>query len=122
MALARGAARMKPWFFRMTDPPGRHDDPLPLAEAAPAQDHLSPLTLRRVGIDTYRENVAYMHRECDRYRAEGFQALAKVEVRADGQRILATLNVVDDAAIVSCGELGLSEEAFATLGSPRASR
>ncbi|MDX1465262.1 MAG: thymidine phosphorylase family protein [Halomonas sp.] len=88
----------------------------PAVEAATPEDRLSPLKLKRVGIDTYRENVAYMHRECDRYRAEGFQALAKVEVRANGQRILATLNVVDDASIVSCGELGLSEDAFATLG------
>ncbi|MDR5867775.1 thymidine phosphorylase family protein [Halomonas koreensis] len=84
--------------------------------ASLTEDRLSPLALKRVGIDTYRENVAYMHRECDRYRAEGFQALAKVEVRANGRAILATLNVVDDAAIVDCGELGLSEDAFASLG------
>ncbi|XKH59890.1 hypothetical protein LG290_14750 [Halomonas sediminis] len=50
-------------------------------------DILSPLSLKRVGIDTYRENVAYLHRDCDLYRAEGFQELSKVEVRANGQRI-----------------------------------
>ena len=44
-----------------------------------------PLALRRVAIDTYRENVAYLHRDCAIYRAEGFQALAKVEVRANGR-------------------------------------
>ncbi|MCK2126216.1 thymidine phosphorylase family protein [Thauera aromatica] len=75
-----------------------------------------PLTLRRVAVDTYRENVAYLHRECAIYRAEGFQALAKVEVRANGRRILATLNVVDDPAIVGCGEIGLSIDAFAQMG------
>ena len=74
------------------------------------------LTLRRVAIDTYRENVAYLHRQCEVYRAEGFQALAKVEVSADDRRIMAVLNVVDDEALVAPGELGLSEEAFATLG------
>lgn len=79
-------------------------------------DTLSPLALKRVGIDTYRENVAYLHRDCHLYRAEGFQALSKVEVRANGQRILASLNVVDDAAIVDCQQLGLSEDAFASLG------
>ena len=77
---------------------------------------MQPLTLRRVGIDTYRENVAYLHRDCEIYRAEGFQALSKVEVRADGKRILASLNVVDDSGIVSCQQLGLSEDAFAQLG------
>lgn len=75
-----------------------------------------PLALCRVAIDTYRENVAYLHRECDLYRAEGFQALSKVEVRANGKRILATLNVVDDVAIVGHTQLGLSEDAFALLG------
>jgi len=74
------------------------------------------LRLRRVGIDTYRENVAYLHRQCEVYRAEGFQALAKVEVSADSGRILAVLNVVDDEALVGLGELGLSEEAIAALG------
>ena len=38
------------------------------------------LALRRVAIDTWRENVVYLNRDCDLYRAEGFQALAKVEV------------------------------------------
>lgn len=76
-------------------------------------DTLSPLALKGVGIDTYRENVAYLHRDCDLYRAEGFQAL---EIRANGQRILASLNVVDDAAIVDCQQLGLSEDAFEALG------
>ncbi|MCC5853045.1 MAG: thymidine phosphorylase, partial [Alkalimonas sp.] len=77
-----------------------------------------PLTLKRVGIDTYHENVAYLHRDCEIYRAEGFQALAKVEVEAKGKRILASLNVVDDANIVNGQQLGLSEEAFAMLGAP----
>lgn len=75
----------------------------------------SNLALRRVAIDTYRENVAYLHRDCAVYRAEGFQALSKVEVRANGRRILATLNVVDDPSIVACNELGLSKDAFLQL-------
>ena len=83
----------------------RHDAPTP-----------STLALRRVAIDTWHENVAYLHRDCAVYRAEGFQALSKVEVRANGRHILATVNVVDDAAIVGCHELGLSEDAFQQLG------
>jgi len=73
------------------------------------------LGLRRVGIDTYRENVAYLHRDCAVYRAEGFQALSKIEVTCGEQRLLATLNVVDDDAIVAPGQLGLSEQAFVQL-------
>jgi thymidine phosphorylase len=75
------------------------------------------LTLRQVGIDTYRENVAYLHRDCHIYRTAGFQALAKVEVQADGgaQKIQAVLNVVDDDQIVTPLELGLSQQAFCQL-------
>ena len=77
---------------------------------------LQTLRLRRVGIDTWRENVAYLHRDCAVVRAAGFQALSKVTVRANGCTIQAVLNVVDDACIVQPGELGVSEDAFARLG------
>ena len=77
---------------------------------------LGALALRQVAIDTYRENVAYMHRECEVYRAEGFQALSKINVSANGQQIYAVLNVVDDDSIVAPGQLGLSEQAFEQLG------
>jgi len=74
------------------------------------------LKLRRVAIDTFRENVAYMHRDCGIYRAEGFQALAKIQVSAGKKRVLSVLNVVDNGAIIAQDELGLSEQAFDQLG------
>ncbi len=74
------------------------------------------LHLVRLGIDTYPENVAYLHRECEVYRAEGFRALSKVKICADGRYILAVLNVVDDDSIVTPSDLGLSEGAFEKLG------
>lgn len=78
------------------------------------------LSIRRVGIDTWRENVAYLHRDCPVVRAAGFQALAKVTVQGlngEGRAaIAAVLNVVDDERIVAPCELGLSEEAFDRLG------
>ncbi len=73
------------------------------------------LQIRRIAIDTYHENVAYLHRECGIYRAEGFQALSKIQVNVNGFRVLAVLNVVDDTCIVLPGELGLSEQAFSQL-------
>ena len=80
------------------------------------------LELRRVAIDTYKENVSYLHRDCRVYRSEGFQALAKIEIVGEGARtILATLNVVDDAGITAPGQLGLSQQAFEQLGLPEGS-
>jgi thymidine phosphorylase len=75
----------------------------------------STLKLRRVAIDTYKENVAYLHRDCQVYRSEGFQALSKVEICHDGHSVLASLNVVDDVDITGKDELGLSIEAFQQL-------
>ncbi|MDD2547305.1 MAG: thymidine phosphorylase family protein [Burkholderiaceae bacterium] len=93
--------------------------PPPVASSAAAELPRSPLSLRRVAIDTWRENVAYLHRDCAVYRAEGFQALSKIEVRANGHRILATLNVTSDPRIVQPHELGLSQDAFDQLGVER---
>jgi thymidine phosphorylase len=82
------------------------------------QTQMDTLKLRRIAIDTYRENVAFLHRDCPHYRSEGFQALNKVEILAgrDTMPVLAVLNVVDDGAIVGPDELGLSEQAFAQIG------
>ncbi|MBI3773625.1 MAG: thymidine phosphorylase family protein [Gammaproteobacteria bacterium] len=84
---------------------------MPRAKHTPA----GHLKLRRVAIDTYRENVAFLHRDCEVYRAEGFQALSKIQISQDGNVILAVLNVVDDPNIVAPGELGLSQQAFAQI-------
>ena len=73
------------------------------------------LKLKRVAIDTYHENVAFLHRNCELYRAEGFQALSKISIMANGSLIHAVLNVVDDERIVAPGELGLAEQAFMQL-------
>jgi thymidine phosphorylase len=91
---------------------------MPNPTASPDTNGQPPahLTLKRVAIDTYRENVAYLHRDCAVYRAEGFQALSKIAISNHGHRILAVLNVVDDASLVSPGQLGLSEQAFAQFG------
>jgi thymidine phosphorylase len=87
----------------------------PPASSVPGQSGAPKLAARRIGIDTWRENVVYLRRDCPVVRAEGFQALAKVEVAANGRTILASLNVVDDARLLGECELGLSEESFAQL-------
>ncbi len=92
----------------------------PAAPERPASEPLRPtLALRRVAIDTWHENVAYLHKDCAVYRAEGFQALSKIQVCVNGHCVLATLNVTSDPRIVQPTELGLSQEVFDRLGLPR---
>ena len=80
------------------------------------------LKLRRIGIDTYPENMALLSRACTIYRAEEFQALRKIEIASDSRQILATLAITDDPALVGADELGLGIQAFRRLGLPEGSR
>ncbi len=76
------------------------------------------LKLKRIGIDTYRENVAFLSRGCKSYRPEEFQALSKIEVFQGDRRILATLNIVDNDGLLGDEQLGLAEQAFDLFGLP----
>jgi thymidine phosphorylase len=73
------------------------------------------LRMRRVGIDTYQELVAYMRSDCDICRSEGFEAHSRVEVWRGERHIVATLNVVH-FPMIAMHEVGLSEAAWRALG------
>lgn len=72
------------------------------------------LILRSVGIDTYRENIIYLHADCHICKAEGYSALTRLVVKINGNSIIATLNVVY-SDIIKSGEAGLSMEAMKRL-------
>ncbi|WP_114392494.1 thymidine phosphorylase family protein [Oleisolibacter albus] len=76
------------------------------------------LRLKRLGISTATENVAFLSAACTAYRAAEFVGTDKVEVRADGKRLYAVLNIVQDPALLAPDCLGLSVEAAARLGLP----
>lgn len=84
---------------------------------------MDTLKLRRIAIDTYKENVAYLHRDCEIYQTQGFQALNKIEIYVNGNLhpVVAVLNVVDDEKIAKIDELGLSEQVFQQLNLPEGS-
>jgi thymidine phosphorylase len=74
------------------------------------------LRLKRIGIGAMRENVAFLSRTCAAYRAAEFEGLEKVEITAEGRRMIATVNLVDDPCILENDALGLSAEAFGRFG------
>lgn len=95
--------------------------------AQPAPATASRLRLTRIGIDTYRESVVYMHRDCSVCRSEGFESLSRVVVASRGRSIVATLNVLtgdrfapDVAGLSDAAwrRLGAKEGAFATFSHP----
>jgi thymidine phosphorylase len=76
------------------------------------------LRVRKLGIDTAHETVAFPSRRCPFYRAQEFVALARIEIAGSGKRIVATLNIVEDDTIMAPDQLGLSTLAFRQLGLP----
>ncbi|RFP19554.1 MULTISPECIES: thymidine phosphorylase family protein [unclassified Duganella] len=73
------------------------------------------LSLRRLGVDTYQEPVAYLRSDCPVCKSEGFESRSRIEVWHGERHIVATLNVVHGDWI-GLDQLGLSEAAWRALG------
>jgi len=72
-----------------------------------------PLKIRRINLDTGRENVVVMSRRSRALRPEVFRGFSRVELRrnANAKVLLATLLLTDDG-LVGPDEIGLAEPAF----------
>src|SRR6185437_4104644 len=97
------------FFSIMSDPPSM----------MPAQLFRPQLSIRRINLDTGRENVAVISRRSTALRAEVFRGFSRVEVRRNSNAILATLLITEDNALVAPGELGLADPAFRRFAEPR---
>ncbi|MGA2654840.1 MAG: thymidine phosphorylase family protein [Gammaproteobacteria bacterium] len=72
------------------------------------------LRLVKLGIDTYRETVIYIHKDSEISRSEGLSAQSRVEITLRGKSIIATLNMID-SELLSLDEASLSNYAFELL-------
>lgn len=72
------------------------------------------LTVVDMGIDTHQEPLVYMREDCHVCRAEGFNASSRVQLKVNGNRLIATLNIVDSATLPP-GHVGLSRIAIERL-------
>src|SRR3954453_18321252 len=80
-----------------------------------------PLKVRRVSLDTGRENVVVISRHSSALRPDIFRGFSRVELRRDFKVLLATLLITDDDALVGADEIGLSEPAFRRFAEPASS-
>src|SRR5512138_2317022 len=69
------------------------------------------LKVRRVNLDTGRENVVVISRRSRALRPEVFRGFSRVELRCGEKVLLATLLITDDG-LVGIDEIGLAEPAF----------
>jgi thymidine phosphorylase len=68
-----------------------------------------------MGINTHQEPLVYMHRDCHICQAEGFSAASRVLVVHLENKLIATLNVVENSTLKP-GHIGLSNIAIERLG------
>lgn len=76
------------------------------------------LNLKHVIVNSFNENIAYLHRDCNAYKVDDINTLTKVEIHGGVKPIYAFLQIVDDENIVSQNELGLNSEAFNQINLP----
>src|ERR1700687_490432 len=74
--------------------------------------------IRRINLDTGRENVVVIARRSKALRPEVFRGFNRVELRRNSKVLLATLLITDDNAFVGPDDLGLAEPAFHRFGEP----
>ncbi|HET6225833.1 MAG TPA: thymidine phosphorylase family protein [Bacteroidia bacterium] len=77
-------------------------------------NHKHTLTIKDLGIDTYRENILFIRADSHVCRSEGFTALTRVMIHKNGHTIVATLNVVT-SNLLKDREASLSQEAMKRL-------
>ena len=80
-----------------------------------SSDHTLPLRVKALPIDTLRENVVMLARDCRALRPDRFKGSRKVELRCGDRSIVASILIVDDATMVSGLEVGLTQPALARL-------
>lgn len=79
-------------------------------------DEIKPsLRVKRLGIDTYKEAVIYLRKDCEICQSEGFEVYTRIQVTHEQETIIATLQIVT-SDLLNLGEAGLSEYAWKLLG------
>jgi len=76
------------------------------------------LRIRRLPLDTGRENIAIISSRFAGLRTEVFRAFSRARIRNGSTEILATLITSDDPGMIAPDEIGLAEPAFRRLGQP----
>lgn len=79
------------------------------------------LTLKYLGINTFKDPVIYMREDCHICQSEGFMAQARVRVTLNKRSIVATLNTVS-TELLRHNEASLSEYAWQLLAAQEGDR
>ena len=103
---------LKPLNLSCSRPPPPVTRRMDIASTARPQ-----LKLRRIHLDTGRENVVVMARRSMALRPDVFRGFSRVELRSNSRTMLATLLLTEDG-LVAPDEIGLAEPAFRRFAEP----
>ncbi len=78
-------------------------------------NQFNTLKLVHLGIDTQKEHVVFMRKDCHICISEGFEALNRIQVTVNNKTLIATLYIVANGALME-GTATLSESAWLELG------
>jgi thymidine phosphorylase len=84
-------------------------DTTPIGQAVQGPSTGGKLRAKPLRLDTFRENVILLSRDCTALRPERLRGVRKVEISARGVVMLAVPMLCDDPALVSAGEAGIPE-------------
>ena len=74
------------------------------------------LRVRRLPLDTLRENVVVLARDCRTLKPERFAGSRKLEMHGPSGTLIASLDIADPGTLLADDEVGLTEPAFRRLG------
>jgi thymidine phosphorylase len=77
---------------------------------------LRGLRVKRLPLNTLRENVIVLARGCSLLRPERFAGSRKLSVRNGHASLIASLDIAEDGALLADDEVGITEPAFRRLG------
>jgi len=83
---------------------------------APASAQAGGLRVKRLPLNTFRENVIVLGRNCSALHPERFAGSRKLAVRSALTSIIASLDIAEGGDLVANDEVGLTEPAFRRLG------
>jgi thymidine phosphorylase len=88
----------------------------PSAQDESQRDGVARLRAKPLPLDTFRENVVLLARDCRAVRPERLAGVRRVEIRARGVSLLASPMICDEDAVVGPEEIGLPQPALRRLG------
>ncbi len=76
------------------------------------------LSIKHININSFNENIVYLHKDCDTYKLDEIKGLTKVEIHGGAVPVYAFLEIVEDDGILKTNEIGLNNEAFSKVNLP----